>query len=435
MKKYLIFLLIMMMTVSVVFMGTGCREEAAPVEEVVEEVEEEAAVEEVEEEVEEEAVEEAVEEVETPGVTDNEIVMGFSMVMSGPLGFIGGTTEEGVQACFSKYNEMGGIHGRELRLISYDSTLEVANDIANYKKLVLEDEVFGVLFGMWTSISAIYPFMEENEVPWLFPMGPTTDMVFPPKEYLFNLFPTIKTQVKTIAGWLEDEDKWHDIGVIYSDNEAGKTGLDDFENQLEGSNMKVIAEQAIEEGSVSAAVQIAKLKEAEVDLIFLIGMTMEPAALAIKEAKKIGWDVQFMCDMPISNDTTLSLLSEEESEGLLGAYWGYRYDISDPEANPPKMKDAFETVTKYYPDMTGVDGVVEHYLSVEVFIEALDRAGENLTREGLISALESLDNYDMGKGFCTFSPERREGVTGGVVWKVENGKWTEISDYVDVGIE
>jgi len=433
MKKYLIFLLIMMLTVSIVFMGMGCKEEAALAEEAVEE--EEAIEEEAVEEVEEEVEEEVVEEVETPGVTDNEIVMGFSMVMSGHLGFIGGTTEQGVQACFSKYNDMGGINGRELKLISYDSTLEVANDIANYKKLILEDEVFGVLFGMWTSISAIYPFMEENEVPWLFPMGPTTDMVFPPKEYLFNLFPTHLTQIRTIASWLIDQDEWQKIGVVYSDNEAGKAGLADFKDLIEGSGMEVVAEQAIEEGAVSAAVQVAKLKEAGPDLIFLVGMTMEPAALAIKEAKKIGWDVQMLLYMPISNNTTLSLLSEEESEGLLGSYWGYRYDINNPEANSPKMIDAYETITKYYPDMMGVDGVIEHYLSVEVFIEALDRAGENLTREGLISALESLDNYDMGKGLCTFSPDRREGATGGVMWKVENGQWKAITDYIDAGIE
>jgi ABC-type branched-subunit amino acid transport system substrate-binding protein len=61
-----------------------------------------------------------------PGVTDTEILIGFTMPMSGPIGFIGSGTADAVNACFQKYNDMGGIYGRKLKLITYDSGMDAA---------------------------------------------------------------------------------------------------------------------------------------------------------------------------------------------------------------------------------------------------------------------------------------------------------------------
>ena len=257
-------------------------------------------------------------EEQTPGVTDDEVLVGFSMVMSGPLGFIGSTTVDTIQACFNKYNEQGGIHGRQLTLVAYDSTLDVAQDIANYKKLVGEDEVLAVLFGMWTSVSAVYPIMEEGELAWISPMGSPSSMIFPPNEYLFSVFPTVRTQVAVEAQYMIDQGKWETVGTIYADVAGGTEGLEDFDNAIKGSSMRVIDTQGIEEGAISATAQVANLRKADPDIVWLLGMTMEPAALIIKEIRRIGWDVQIMLDMPITNYTTLSLLTEEEADGLLG---------------------------------------------------------------------------------------------------------------------
>jgi ABC-type branched-subunit amino acid transport system substrate-binding protein len=56
-----------------------------------------------------------------------------------------------------------------------------------------------------------------------------------------------------------------------------------------------------------------------------------------------------------------------------------------------------------------------------VLVEALRRAGRDLTRERLVRALESLNNYDPG-GFgpaVSFGPDRRNGARGGYVVAVE----------------
>jgi ABC-type branched-subunit amino acid transport system substrate-binding protein len=52
---------------------------------------------------------------------------------------------------------------------------------------------------------------------------------------------------------------------------------------------------------------------------------------------------------------------------------------------------------------------MEGYIAARVFVEGLRRAGRDLTREGLIAALETLRDYDLGGFTITYSPENHNG--------------------------
>ncbi|MBI9106642.1 MAG: ABC transporter substrate-binding protein [Spirochaetales bacterium] len=375
-------------------------------------------------------------EVETPGVTDDKILVGFSMPLSGPIGFIGSLTVDLTNAVFQKYNEEeGGIYGRKLELIAYDSGTDASQALANYRKLILEDEVFCVLFGFGSFVRPAYDFFAEQGVPWLFPMAPPYDQVFPPKKYLFSLFPTTATQMKTEAKWIIDQNKYKKIACIYGDSASGKTGLEGLRKELDGSGIEIVAAEALKEGSTSASVQVAKISKTDHDLVMIFGFTMQPAAVAIKEIRKVGLKSDIMINQPITNNTLLGMMEPEDVEGVYGSWWGaLEYRADKPEASTPEMRAAAAVFDKYAPNVDR--GQVEHSLSVELFIEALKRAGKDLTREGLVEAMESFDNYATGKGsYATFSKNRREGVAGGVIAQVQNGEWVEVSEWIDVEID
>ncbi|MEW5816848.1 MAG: ABC transporter substrate-binding protein [Spirochaetota bacterium] len=382
------------------------------------------------------------EAVTTPGVTDTEILVGYSMPMSGPIGFIGNQTADATRAVFNKANDEGGIYGRKLKLITYDSGMDVAQAVANYKKLIFEDKAFCVLFGFGSYVRPGYPLFEENMVPWLFPMAPPEDTMFPARKYLFSVFPTTATQMRTITKWLIQQDKWHKIGAIYGDSASGKTGFDRLKKELEGSSIQIVAAEALLETSPSAAVQVAKIKQADPDLALVFGMTMQPAAVAIKEIKRVGMTVPIMVNQPITNSVLLDLLKDENIEGLMGSYWGkIQYMTGYENEATPEMRAIAQTIVKYFPDYgklgSNIGGLVEHGLSVQLFVEALKKTGKNLTREGLIKTLEtSISNYPSGKGsLVTFSPKRHEGVAGGIIAQVKNGWWRPVSDWIEVELE
>ena len=51
----------------------------------------------------------------------------------------------------------------------------------------------------------------------------------------------------------------------------------------------------------------------------------------------------------------------------------------------------------------------EGYLAARVMVEGLKRAGNNLNREGLITALETLRNFNLGGFVVNYSPSSHEG--------------------------
>jgi len=270
------------------------------------------------------------------------------------------------------------------------------------------------------------------------PLGSPEDMIFPARKYLFSVFPTTATQMRVQVKWMIDQDKWKRLAVIYGDAASGKTGLDQIRDLLKNEPLKLVAAEAIPIDATSAAVQVAKIAIQNPDMVLIIGLTHAPAATIIKEIKKVGLKTDIMLPMPLLGPTIPNLLEGINIDGLYGAWWGALQWPDGKATETKQMRDLRLLLLKEHPEIYddyNVGGNVEHGLSVELFIEALKRAGPDLTREGLIKALESFKNYDIGKAnYITFSPTRREGITGGYIIQYRNNEWIPISEWIDVDV-
>lgn len=373
-----------------------------------------------------------------PGVYDDKIVVGYTMPMSGPIGFMGSQTATTTETIFKKYNEQGGIYGRKLQLVKYDSGMDAGQALANYRKLILEDKVFCVLFGFGSFVRPAYSFFEEQKVPWLFPWAPSEDVMFPARKYLFSVFPTTATQMSVEVNWMIQQSTWKRLAVVYGDSASGKTGLDQVKDLVKNSQLKLVAAEAIPVDATSAAVQVAKIGMQNPDMVLIIGLTHAPAATIIKEVKKVGLKTDLMVQMSLIGPTIPNLLQGVNIDGLYGAWWGALQWPNGKASETKQMRELRLLLVKEHPEIyndANVGGNVEHGLTVELFIEALRRAGKDLTRDGLLKALESIKNYDNGKGnYVTFSPTRHEGIAGGIVIQYKGNDWTPVSKWIDVDV-
>ena len=66
---------------------------------------------------------------------------------------------------------------------------------------------------------------------------------------------------------------------------------------------------------------------------------------------------------------------------------------------------AASAATKVQPNYSSMEG----YAAARVILEGLRRTGKELTREGLILAMESIQNFDLGGFFVDFGPRKRVG--------------------------
>ena len=76
------------------------------------------------------------------GITADEIRLGASVVLSGPLGPQTAQYGEGSRLMFDAVNAAGGIHGRKIRYIVEDNQYQVPRSIQAANKLINRDNVF-----------------------------------------------------------------------------------------------------------------------------------------------------------------------------------------------------------------------------------------------------------------------------------------------------
>jgi branched-chain amino acid transport system substrate-binding protein len=75
-----------------------------------------------------------------------------------------------MEAMFSRINQVGGVHGRKIGLITYDHDYQPPKAVANAKHLVERDKVFIMMGHLGTpTTKAILGYLEEQKVPNIFP--------------------------------------------------------------------------------------------------------------------------------------------------------------------------------------------------------------------------------------------------------------------------
>ncbi len=359
------------------------------------------------------------------GVTDAEIVLGCSNSFSGPLAFTGEqATKFGVDLHFKVVNDAGGIHGRKVRTVYYDDGYKPQEAVANTRKLVEQDRIFAVIAPQGTPpVVATMPYLEESKVPLLFPFqgSPVTRG----RRYVFSGMTLYDRQSRMMIDYLAGARKYTTFGVLYQDDEYGKSFLTAFEKDLGRHNLKIAAAEPVKRGVTDVSAQIAKLQAARPQVTFLV-LTPPAGAQALKERQKIGWSETVMVSSGPLTDERYLALAGDAAEGVEGlSLW------PDPVSSDlPGVKAYRAAMQKHFPKNEPNRYSLSGYVAAMLFSEGARRTGKNLTRESLITALEGLKAWDSGiLPPLTIGPDHETQRQGFWV-KVEKGHFKQLTDWL-----
>src|SRR5215471_5861759 len=122
------------------------------------------------------------------GVSDDEIRFGIAAPFSGATKELGHHMKLGIEAAFNEVNASGGVHSRQLRLISADDGYEPTRTMEAMRQLYEADQVFGTIGNVGTPTAAVsLPFALERKM--LFYGAFTGANLLrrdPPDRYVFN---------------------------------------------------------------------------------------------------------------------------------------------------------------------------------------------------------------------------------------------------------
>ena len=362
---------------------------------------------------------------QTPGVSDTEIVIGGSNSFSGPLAFTGEhITKYGVDLYFKVINDAGGIHGRKVRTVYYDDGYRPQDAVANTKKLVEQDRIFAIIIPQGSPpVVATLDYLEEHKVPMLFPYQ--SSPVTRGKRWVLQGMTLSDRSSKMMIDYLAGQRKIKKFAALYQDDEYGKSFLTAFEKDLARHGLKLVAAESVKRGVNDVSAQIAKLQAAKPEVTFLV-LVPGPGAQALKERQKIGWtDTLMVSTGPLTDERYLALAGEA-AEGVEGlSLW------PDPVTSDlAGVKLYREHMQKYYPNTEVNRYSLAGYFAARLFTEGAKRAGRNLTRESLITALESIKGWESGiLPPITIGPDHETQKQGFWV-RVEMGRFKPITDWL-----
>jgi ABC-type branched-subunit amino acid transport system substrate-binding protein len=360
-----------------------------------------------------------------PGVTDTEIVVGCSNSFSGPLAYTGEqATRYGLDLYFRAINDQGGIHGRRVRTIYYDDGYKPQEAVANTKKLVEQDRIFAVIAPQGTApVVATLEYLEQQRVPVVFTLqgSPVTRG----RKYVFSGWTLYDRQARIMIDYLAGARKFRTFAALYQDDEYGKSFLTYFEKDLARHGLRLVGAESVKRGATDVSAQVAKLQAARPQVTFLI-LTPGPAAQALKERQKIGWtDTLMVSSGPLTDERYLALAGEA-AEGVEGlSLW------PDPVTSDlPGMRAYREAMARYFPRNEPNRYSLAGYFAAMLFSEGARRAGRNLTREGLVAALEAVKGWENGILPPLTIGADHEVQKQGFWVRVDKGRFTPLSDWL-----
>jgi branched-chain amino acid transport system substrate-binding protein len=339
------------------------------------------------------------------GVTGDAIVFGQAAVLTGPAAALGQGMKVGMNAAFDEINKKGGVHGRKLKLISADDGYEPEKSIVATKKLIEEDKVFALIGPVGTPTSAAtQPIATAAKVPFI---GAFTGAGFLRNAQLDNVINIRASYDAETEAWvrhLTEDLKIKKIAIFYQDDAFGRAGLSGFKKAMEKRSLPIAAEGTFERNTVAVKTALLNIKKEDPEAVVMVG-PYKPSAEFIKLARKVSFDPVFVNISFVGASALAKELGEDGKGVIVSQVVPFPWDasikvIADYQA-AIKAADA-----KAEPEFVSLEG----YLVGRLAIAALEKAGANPTREGLLKAIKDTGKFDFGGLTMTFGANDNEGL-------------------------
>jgi len=357
------------------------------------------------------------------GLSDNEIVIGTLGLCSGPSGFYGREMNLGVDALVSAVNANGGIYGRNLRVIHEDDQYDVDKAIACFNDLMTKG-VFAITAQVGSPTLAKYiPMCTTNKVPIIGGFSGPYFACEPVKRYFFNARPSYRDEEHAAVDHL-----WklgiRKIGVIYQNDAYGSDCLVGVKEALEKRKADVVATGSYERNKNNVVEAVGTVMKAEPEAV-IIAAVYKPTADILKQAHQQNWHPIFVMGTGSCIDAMMPLAAGT-ADGFPVSEDVPLFTDTDVKVVADFQRDLHTYFPKEKPTFTGFKGYVDALL----LVEGLKRAGKNPTREKLVDAIESIKNFELGRGLkLSFSASDHWGMHN-VVWvTADKGQFVPFTDW------
>ena len=340
----------------------------------------------------------------TPGVTATLIKIGGTFPLTGAASSYA-PIPRGMAAYFSYINARKGtdgkrgVGGRQIKFTYLDDAYNPAQTVQQTRRLVEQDKVFALLGGLGTEPQQpIRDYLNINKVPQVFVSTGATlfDREYAKYPYTIGWQPDYQAEAAIYGKYVRDNAPNAKIAILYQNDDYGKDYIAGFEAGLGDKKGQIIATRGFNVTEGAPTSQLLDLRRSGADTLAIFA-TPTKTIQTYAVLRAIGWSPTLKLLNSVSaTDTFMTLAVRNSNAATVNGSISVQYlkDPASPEwANDAGMKLYLQVMAKFLPDARVTDGLYLYGMAkAQSFVTALYAAGADLTRDGLMKAVRSMND-------------------------------------------
>ncbi len=326
------------------------------------------------------------------------IKVGHFASMTGKEATFGQSTDNGIKLAIEEFNAAGGLNGRPIEIITYDTKSEEKEASIAVTRLVQQDQVTAVLGEVASGLSmAGAPICQKAGVPMISPSSTNPrvtkigDMIFrvcfidPFQGYVCAKFATENLHAKK-AAMLYDQKAPYSVGLA-----------EEFKKHFEKMGGTIVSEQEYTGGAQDFAAQLTKIRGSRPDVVFIPGYYTDVGNIAI-QARKLG------VVMPLlgGDGWDSEQLGKIAGKSIENCYYSNHYAPDQPEA---KVQDFIKKYQSRHEGQTPDGLAALGYDAANLLIDAMKRA-KSLDGQDLRAAIAETKGFEGVTGVINMDKNR-----------------------------
>ncbi len=327
---------------------------------------------------------------EVPGITDTEIILGAHCLLSGTQGVVYSTIPQAAEAYFNYINDtQGGVCGRKIVYRVEDNEDDAVKGLEVVRKLVEQDKVFAMVGNMGgTSHAAVWDYLNDESVPDILAQSGAHMFGADPEGHPWTvpIIPSYGIEGTFFGEYISQNLPGKKVAVLHQNIMSGIDALEGVKDGLDPDKNEIVSEQGYEITAVDISRQVTSMKNAGAEVVVFNG-SPPFIAQAIENANRLGWEPDWFISYVNGGEIIFLFVSPEVLEGTISLGF-VKLAVSTDD---PAIARHHEIMRDYGGPNFGL--TVYSQVLAELAVDILGRTCDNLTREGLMDAVESTQDW------------------------------------------
>ena len=339
-------------------------------------------------------------------VSASDIVISQIAPLTGVLASTGKQMVVGGKIYFDHINATGGVNGQQIRLEVADDGYKV-DETVRLTKEVLANPAVVALFGFagTANVGKLLTdgVLTQGGAALVAPYTGGEPLRTPFNPWIFHVRAGYGDETEHMVQQVTTLGMKR-VAVMYQDDGFGKAGLQGVERALAKRGLTLSAAAPYERNTDKVDEAVKTIRASDAQAVIMISVN-KPTSAFIQRYREAGGGAQLY---------NISVVDPAEIVKLAGLKHAHGLGVSQVVPYPfmpamPVVREYQRLLKQFAPNELVNYTSFEQFLGAKVLVEGLRRAGPRPTRAGVIKALESMGNFDLGGTVVRYAPDNRIG--------------------------